>query len=276
MITIKEIKNSLIILVLSSIIFGLLLLTEPYFMKLLTRIPNLTLFLTIYILWHTVKFFFLGMLLGIIAIPLTYYIIGPLLAYELIVENKLLKLRFVKLNDEPKLSKLSVFKYAYILFGPIIIVVKIVSTFTSENVIVFYLAAWEIFMKLAPYICIFLVVPYILREKCIIRELNMQYTLNYPSKLLGFIALIIIGVGSVTAQVPLFMEIYSLVGDVNLAIELFIEAILLGYMPMLSLVLGIMEVLMMRNSRYLNIVLRRMENLVEKYSNLIQLEMRNG
>ncbi len=259
----NNIKKMIILTIIAIIALGIILTVEPFVLRSINRIRVIQIFLVYYISWHTIKMFFVGIILAPISLIIANYFLSPLLSYEIILEKKLLNLKLVKVTDNIMLDIESVLVYSYILFGPLTIVIRILSILPTEDLIYFYLVSWELFMENAPYIFLFLLVPFWLREMCRIRELKSKFRMTYPSKLLGLIAIILIGVGSITALVPLFLEILNIFKNFWISIELFIGAVLLGYLPMLSLVLGWLLNLRITNDDLVNSPVRKLEKIIE-------------
>jgi len=270
---IKRVKESIKLAFVSIVIFVLMILVEPFIMMLINRIDVIQVFLFYYISWHTIKMLFLGVSLSPIFLLIAYYIFSPILAYEILLEAKLFRLKLIKITSNINLDWTSILIYAYILFGPIIIVVRLVSILPTEDLVYFYLVTWDLFMRNASIVFLVLLTPFWLREICRVRELYLKFRLDYPSRVLKLLALILIGVGSITALVPLFLELLSIFRDLSTAIQLFIGAILLGYLPMLSLVLG-----WLINMRFIpdDIVKKpviRLESIIEKNLLLSSVEI---
>lgn len=263
---IKEIESSLKLSSLSLIIFIIIIYIEPFIMKMINNINVIQIFLFYYISWHTIKMFFLGIFLAPIFLVIAYYVVSPVLAYEVLLEAKLFGLKLVKIGGDIDIDWVSVLTYAYMLFGPIIIVVRLVSILPSENIVYFYLVAWDLFMRNAFIVFLALLTPFWLREVSRVRELYPKFKIDYPSRFLKILAVILIGVGSITALVPLFMELLSIFRDILIATYLFIAAILLGYLPMLSMVLGWLinfrfipkEIVMKPVTRFASIIERKL------------------
>ncbi len=259
----KSIKKMSIFTIIAVITLIIISFIEPFVLKSINKIRVIHVFLVYYISWHVLKMFFVGVVLAPISLFLANYVISPLLSYEIILEKKLLGLKLVKVSGNINIDFESILVYAYILFGPLTIVIRIMSILPTEDLIYFYLVSWELFMKNAPYMFLFLLIPFWLREMCRIRELRSKYRVTYPSRSLGLIVIILIGVGSITSLVPLFLEILSIFKDLGLAIELFVGAIFLGYLPMLSLVIGWLFNLNATERDLVSLPIRKIEEIVE-------------
>ncbi len=190
--------------------------------------------------WHSAKYFLLGLFLGTIAIPIMRYFIAPVLALEIILEAKILHVsRLVILKTRRSFFKPAIFKYAYILFGPVMLIVRIFTIVSSGDPLRFYLVAYEFIRQYAPLLVIILVLPYWLIEYSNLRELRAQNTMYFPSKLLWCFYMIIVGIGSLTALVPIYVEAVIIFGDLYLALWFIIIVILASYTPLLFLVIGV-------------------------------------
>lgn len=269
----RSVKRSIAFSLLSIMIFMLMIFIEPFVIKSINKINVIQLFLFCYISWHVIKMFFLGVFLSPIFLLIAYYIYSPILAYEILLEAKVLNLKLVKSTENINIDWISILTYAYILFGPIVIVIKLVLISPTENLIYFYLVTWDFFMRNASIVFLILLTPFWLREVCRIREFYQKVRLDYPSKLLKLLALTLIGVGSITALVPLFLELLSIFRDLLIATQLFIGAVLLGYLPSLALVIGWLINMKFIPNNLVKKPVIRLESIIEKNLSLSKVKI---
>lgn len=236
------VKNRLIVMVLiaiaSAVLFAVFSLIHPIIISKAARTGDIFYFLNIYVLSTSLSRFFLGIFIGVVTLPIVVFFVAPLFGLEVSLEKRLRISNVVIMTQKPKTSILSVFLYAYILFGPTVILVRIATTIKSGDMIVYYLAFGDVMLSAMPYLLVFLVVPCIIRDLSCVRSLKSNLTIGYPSKLLQLILLIIVGVGSIASLAPMYKELLDIVHDPNLALGLFIYAIMIGFMPAFCMVVG--------------------------------------
>ena len=230
-------------------------------------IPLYILYIT---LWSAVKYSVIGLAIGIIAIPFMYFIVSRLLALEVIVERKL-KISNVALFDKyPKIGIFNLLIYAYILFAPIIILVRILSG--GEASALLYVDMLSIVLPNMHYILLFLLTFYILRDLSRVRELKGSLLVAYPSKILFLIFTIIVWIGSITALVPIFYDILNHIKEPSLSMSIFIMLILNGYIPPLIQLLFFLMILKY-NDEYFKLAISKFESIVERYASPVKIKI---
>ncbi|MEX0567572.1 MAG: hypothetical protein Q6363_000225 [Candidatus Njordarchaeota archaeon] len=232
--------------------------------------------LNTYIFLVSLSRFFMGISIGIISIPVVVFIVAPLFGFEVSIEKKLRVSNIVILSRRPKLSFLSVFLYSYTLFGPAIILVRIMTTLGSKDMITYYLAAGGIMLSAMPYLLVFLIAPCIIRDLSSVRSFKDNLTMSYPSKLLQLILLIIVGMGSIAALAPMYWELLSIVKNPDMALKLFLYAIAMGYVPAFCMVCGYMLGALVVSKPYFGKSIEKFEGIVSKIGkvSVIVLEQR--
>ena len=195
----------------------------------LRGIRDIPLYILCITIWSAIKYSILGLAIGIIAIPFMYFIVSRLLAVEIIVERKLRISNIAIFDKYPKIGVLNVLIYAYILFAPIIILVRILSG--GEASALLYVDMLSLVLPNMHYILLFLLTFYILRDSSRVRELKGPLLVACPSKILFLIFTVIVWIGSITALVPIFYDILAHIKEPSLSMSIFIALILNGYIP---------------------------------------------
>ena len=224
--------------------------------------------LNVLIAWLSSLQLFFGIALGIVAIPLMILIIAPLLGLEIVLEKKIGLTNAVIIDAKPENSVFSIFFYSYILFGPVVIITRISSAIGEQSMFQYFLVVGEYVRGLMPIVLIFLVSPYILRDRSRIRSMKKNLTISYPSKLQEFVLVIVIGVGSVAALAPLYTELVAIVQDETLALTLFIYAVLLGIIPSIMMVIGFFIGAAIIGKPFFQISIETLEKITKKYGKI--------
>ena len=102
----------------------------------------------------------------------------------------------------------------------------------------YFIAMGFVIRILIPFILLFLVSPYILRDKSSIRALKKNLTITYPSRIQQFILTIVVGMGSIAALAPMYTELVTIVGDSSMALMLFVYVILMALVPSITVIIG--------------------------------------
>ncbi len=267
----NEAIKCMIVAAISFIGYELLSFLWRYVESLIFRQSDVFVALDILIAWLSLTQMMLGILLGIIAIPIIITIVSPLLGLEIFLEKKLRVARPVKLDKKPKFSYIAIFLYGYILFGPVVILTKMLTTVGSMEMIIYYIIAVDYMRKFMPLILIILVSAFMIRDMSSIRHFKDNLTLSYPSRFLQFILIFIVGMGSIATLVPMYYELLSIFHDRSLALKLFIYAILLGYMPSLAMTIGYMISLLLVGRYFFDKALELLENILLKYANVEEI-----
>jgi len=206
-----------------------------------------------------------GMAFGIAVTPVIIFIIAPLLGMEIALEKKIRLTNVVIIDAKPENSIFSVFLYSYIVFGIAVIIARIIAI-RGQNMMESYFTAAEFVIKvLIPFILLFLVTPYILRDRSSIRSLKKNLTVTYPSRLQQFMLTIVVGMGSVAALAPIYTELVILIGDELTALVYFIYVILMILIPSITVVIGLLIGTTAIAKPFFQKAVENLEKVVRKY-----------
>jgi len=212
---------------------------------------------------------FLGLnvfIVGHIAVtPIIVFIVAPLFGMEIVLEKRIRLTNVVIIDAKPKTSVFSVFLYSYIMFGVVVIITRILSTGGQGMMGYYLMAAGVVIRTLIPFILLFLVSPYILRDLSSIRSLRKNLIVAYPSRLQQFILTIVIGMGSIAALAPIYTELVTIVGDPSMALVFFIYIILMTLVPSITVVIGFLIGSMIIAKPFFQKSIEKLEKIVKKY-----------
>jgi len=255
-------------------LFSIMNLFEEKFVAYISKKYDFLVFINYYILWDATKLFFLGITLGIIAIPLGF-VFAKILLYELRLESFFGR-NIYAIPFTPKKTVSGIIKHGYILFAPVIILTRILTKLLSENVFTLYLTVGEFIETVIWILYLTLTLPYILIDYSNVRAFNPKTILmEPPSFLLNTIAIILFGAGSIASAIPIFYNILNTVKDLQLTIILFTYSILLFYLPSLFLVAGAYFATFRIDGEDSNKLLKYFESDVKKRFGELIIEIKN-
>jgi len=215
------------------------------------------------VILSSIKFFFLGISLGVIFVPVAYYIIAPIVAYEIVLESKLWFLpKPVYMDSRPKFDMVSIFSYALILYGPVLIPMRFITIISFEQLIGLYMHILNLVLSLAPYICIPIVSIYWLRDYSKIRVLRRKNTIALPSILFEWVLVILILFASTFTIALMYLAILEIFVDPIASFIALLIMIFLGYGPVLMMVFGLFLSGMYLFDDYITKIFQKFENIV--------------
>lgn len=245
------------------IFFYIMDASEERIVSSVSRERKLIDFLNFYITWHSLKSIFLGLAIGVLALPLIY-IVSAIVYYELRLEALFGKKIYV-VSSEPKVSIYELLKHSYLLFSPIIILTRIISTFANVDILSLYFAIGDSLRSSLWLLFLTLTLPFIVIDYSRVRALDEKRVLvKFPSSLFNFVGVILLGAGSIASAVPIFFEIIDKVKDIQLAQQLFVYSIALFYVPSLALVTSSYLVFFLLDSDTFRSCLGFMEKRIEE------------
>ncbi len=257
-----------VVFVMCGILYGFFYSFDGRVRGLIEHIDIIT-WLVIYIVWRSIEFFFAGILVGFLGIPIMFLFHRYLLLAELWFESKVFRSQIVVLDKTPKLSVIFQFKSAYILFGPIVILTKILLTITNIsglNAVLYYYLIGELITQYFWHIILIVVPFYIIIEVSRIRELDSRkLILRYPSRILNWILVFVIGAGSIASLVPMYYDLLGILGDPQIVMYLFFLLILYFYLPALGGILGFLLVVLGLMGGETRRILLSLENSLIRY-----------
>ena len=245
----------------------------PFIWDIVKKSDDVFVVLNALIAWLAALQLLLGILIGIVAIPFVMFIVAPVLGFEIVFEKKIGLTNAVIVNEQPKNSVFSIFLYSYILFGPVVIITRILSTIGEQEMLQYYFIVGDYMKKSMPIILIFLVSSYILRDFSRVRSIRKNLIIYYPSRLQQFILVIIVGMGSIAALAPMYSEIVAIVGNKSLALKFFIYSILLGIIPSITMVIGFLIGIMVVGKPFFMKAVDIFEKIVKKYGKVEMISL---
>ncbi len=207
----------------------------------------------------------IGIAVGIAVTPVIVFIIAPLFGIEIALEKKIRLSNVVIIDANPENSISSVFLYSYIVFGLVVVITRIIAIGGQDILESYFIALGFVIRTLIPFILLFLVSPYILRDKSSIRALKKNLTITYPSRIQQFVLTIVVGMGSIAALAPMYSELVTIVGDVSTALMLFIYIILMALVPSITVIIGFLIGIMKIAGPFFQKSIERLESIVKKY-----------
>lgn len=248
---------------------------EEEFVSYISKKFDFLIFINFYILWDAIKLFFLGITMGVIAIPLGFAL-AKLLSYELKLEGFFGRKIYV-MSFKPKKTLSGLIKHGYILFAPIIILTRVLTKLLSENVFTLYLTVGEFIEAIIWILYLTLTLPYIIVDYSNVRAFNLKNVLmETPSFLLNIVAIILFGVGSIASAIPIFYNILNTVKDLQLTIILFTYSILLFYLPSIFFVTGAYFVAFRIDRESSKMLFEYFESEVKKHFGEMVIEIKDG
>jgi len=221
--------------------------------------------LRLFIVGQAVIQLLVGIAFGIAVTPIIVFIIAPLFGMEIVLEKKIRLSNVVVIGEKPENSIYSVFLYSYIVFGLVVLIARIIAAGGQEMMNSYFIALGFVIRILIPFILLFLVSPYMLRDKSSIRALKKNLTITYPSRIQQFILTIVVGMGSIAALAPMYTELVTIVEDASLALTLFIYVILMALIPSITVIIGYLIGTTKIAGPFFQKSIEKLEKIVKKY-----------